>query len=284
MKKFFILLLLASHAFADGIGSGASYMYDSDGNSWFNANSWYMPTDSLGVRYGKTQYYTDSLDDSANRFSLVMNYKSDAVSVNGDLGVSKLGDKTFMIGDTTATKSVNEHVSVFVGTNGDVVDSETGITEQITYRGYDGGIEVFNDKVGAVASLKRTDFSDTNQRSGYAFKTYYVPVDGLSVYLSTKYYESSLKNNTSYFSPDELRRNSLGLSYRYLLGECLLSGYVELGYQDTKDFKETTNAFKVALGSKFSKFWRWQVAYMTDIESTSNYRYNFVTAEIFVNL
>lgn len=285
MKKiFFILLLLSTCAYADGVGTGASYMYDSDGNSWFNANSWYMPTDVLGVRYGKTQYYTDSVDDSSNRISLVTNYISNNLSVAGDLGVSKLGSKSFMIGDISFIKPVNNHFTAFIGGDGDIVDSEMGILKQIVYRGYNGGFEIYNDKFGAVAALRRTDFSDSNTRTGYQLKTYYSMFDGISLYLSTKYYESSIENNPNYFSPEELRRNSLGVSYRYRLGECLISGYVELGYQDTPDFRETTNAFKIAIGNKFAKFWHWQIAYMTDVESTSNYRYNFVTAEIYIPL
>lgn len=285
MKKILsILLLLSSYVNADGVGTGASYMYDSDGNSWFNANSWYMPIDSLGVRYGKTQYYTDTIDESANRISLVTNYVNRSMSIAGDIGVSKVGSKSFMIGDMSVIKSVNDHLTMFVGADGDIVDSEMGITNQIVYRGYNGGVEVYNDRFGAVAALKRTDFSDTNTRSGYVLKTYYSPFTGISLYVSTKYYESSLKNNPNYFSPDELRRNSLGVSYRYRFKEFLISGYAELGYQDTPDFRETTNAFKVAIGNRFAKSWNWQIAYMTDVESTSNYRYNFVTAEIFVNL
>lgn len=285
MKKILvILLLLSSYVNADGVGSGASYMYDSDGNSWFNANSWYMPTDVLGVRYGKTQYYTDSIDDSANRISLVTNYDKNSLVVTGDIGISKLGSKSFAIGDVSVSKRVGNHINLFAGANGDVVDSEMGITKQIVYRGYNGGVEIYNDKFGAVAALKRTDFSDSNARSGYLFKTYYSPLSGIALYVSTKYYESSIDSNPNYFSPAELRRNSLGVSYRYRLGECLISGYAELGYQDTPDFRETTNAFKIAISNKFAKFWNWQVAYMTDIESTSNYRYNFVTAEVFINL
>lgn len=285
MKKILvILLLLSSYVNADGIGSGASYMYDSDGNSWFNANSWYMPIDVLGVRYGKTQYYTDSIDDSANRISLVTNYASNNLSIAGDIGVSKLGSKSFVIGDFSIIKPVGSHVNVFAGADGDLVDSEMGITKQIVYHGYNGGVEIYNDKFGAVAALRRTDFSDSNTRSGYVLKTYYSPLSGISLYVSTKYYESSIKSNPNYFSPAELRRNSLGVSYRYRFNEFLISGYAELGYQDTPDFRETTNAFKISIGNKFAKFWNWQVAYMTDIESTSNYRYNFVTAEVFINL
>lgn len=283
MKKFLIPLMFASQAFADGVGGGFAYMYDSDGNSWFNASSMYMATDTLGVRYGKTQYYTDSVDDSANRLSLVVDHKSKYVSVVGEVGGSKLGDRSFLIGDITAYRAINKHLQVFIGGDGDVVDSEFGIAKQITYQGWNTGVEVFNDRFGATALLRETYFSDNNTRSGYMFRTFFVPTDGISVYVSTKNFDNS-QETKDYFSPTDLRRNSFGVTYRYAIKGLIVSGYAEVGYQETPDFNERANAFKLSISSGFSKLWKWRLSYVTDLEATSNYRYNLVSGEIFLPL
>jgi hypothetical protein len=283
MKKFLALLMFASQALADGVGGGFAYMYDSDSNSWFNASSMYMATDTLGVRYGKTQYHTASVDDSADRLSLLVDYKSDYYSIVGEVGGSKLGDKTFVIGDITAHHAINKNLQVFIGADGDVVDSEFGVAKQITYQGWNTGVEVFNDKFGATALVRETYFSDNNTRFGYMFRTFFVPTEGISVYVSTKSFDNS-QGTTDYFSPTDLRRNSLGVTYRYAIKDLIVSGYAEVGYQETPDFNERANAFKISISSGFSKLWKWRLSYVTDLESTSNYRYNLVSGEVFLPL
>lgn len=279
-----IIAILASQAQAKSVGVTTSITDDNEGSSSVHVDTSYMFNDNLGVRYGKTNYQTPAAIDLSNRYSLMLNTWVQGTRIFGDLGVGNISGKSYFIGDMTAYRTLNKHMAIFAGIDGDIVDSDRGIEETITYKGWTAGIDLYTDKFGITGSLREQNFTDGNIKEGWFAKLYYVPFNGISIYASTKHYNNSKENNGNYYSPGKYERDSVGIAYRYVIKDYLLSGHAEIGKQgSTADF-ENANAFKVSIGPAVRKKWTWRVSYLTDRSGDSNYRYNTLMAEIVYDL
>lgn len=284
LKLLIICAALSIPVHAKTVGMSASVTDDNEGNSSVHANSYYMVTDKLGVRYGKTNYHTPNAIDMANRFSLVVNTKIQNTKIFGDIGVGDISGKTYFIGDTTLYQTINKYLSIFAGIDGDIVDSDLGIAETITHKGWNAGVDLYNDHFGITGLVRESYFTDGNIREGWFVKLYYTPFDGVSIYTSTKHFHNSDEDNGNYYSPSNYERNSVGVSYNYVIKGLLLSGQIEAGKQGTNDDSEDANAFKVSIGPALKRSWSWRISYIADRSGESNYRYNTVVAEIVFDL
>lgn len=271
-------LLASSIATAYEVGSGVAFYSDNEGFDAQKTTAMAMVTDTLGVRYGKVNVQMPSLHEEGNNVTAVIRKIEHKYTVTGDLGIGSVGGKEFFVGDATAAYNFRDGLSVYGGVYGDLVDSEEGIMRGITYTGWNLGVDMYTKYYGATTQVQQTYYSNNNKLQGVFAKFYVTPLDGVSVYVSTRQKTNSKQDLGAFYSPEEYERYNVGLGFRRRLGPVLVSGFAETGKIES-DFEDGRgNAWRLSAQSYGLERLTWQLAISEDISDSTNYKYRMISA------
>lgn len=269
----------ASATQADYVSGNLGYLHDNEGMTITKYGVSGSTSDALGIRTQTILYDTPEYDTQGESLSALLDLKLGKDKVFGDLGLGRVQGETYFLGDLTWYKPLNTDLSVFAGINGDIVDSIQGVESGITQAGWNLGLDYEAKYLGGVLMVRENYYSNNNTQQGFLAKIYVSPVEGISVYMSTKQYTNSRANNGDFYSPDQYERYNLGLGYRRKIGAVIASGFIETGkiYEDSDSGRG--NAWRLSLASASIRPWHWQVSYTDDISESTNYKYRMILAE-----
>lgn len=253
---------------------------DTDGNTTDRSSVIIPLNKDLRLEYGNVRYRNNSASYSANELKANINLKRDDYSVNGVFGVASMGSKVYATGDVTATKHLNDNVSINAGTYAGIVDSEQGLINGTTVIGATVGAEYQNAIGGVVGSARAARFSNNNTQTGIYGKAYVNIVDGVNVYLATKQYGNSRPNNGDYFSPEDYKRYVIGLGFRHKFSDVTVSGYYERGIAKIDNTSSKVYAWKISADVPINKKWSSGVTAGYDTSNNSNYKYRYLQVHL----
>lgn len=286
MKRLLaVLLLVASSAYAGeqfkSLGGELTYARDTEGNSMVreDVNVWANTSKEdkqVGVRLTASQYSNAVRSHNATSVSVITDYKINDYRLTGNLGIGSLSSKVYLYGDMNASKKVNENLDVFAGVVGDVVDSVQGLANGVTYTGAYAGVDWYNDRGGATATVRQMQYSNSNTQSGWTGKAYLNVVDGVNVYVSTRQYHNSNPYNGFYYSPEDYARYNLGVGFRKRIADFVVAGFVETGRINADSTWSNAAAARLAVETpKKANGPIYGFAVGTDLSNASGYRYDY---------
>lgn len=275
-----LILLTPIYVFAGQVGTSASYYNDSDDVTIIKYGAWASSSDSISAKYTTVNYSMPGYDKTGSNLTALINAETvNQLTVQGELGVGILDGDSYFVGDISLNKVLNQHVSVFGGISGDVVDSADAIEKDITYVGWNAGIDLSSKYAGLVALIRENHYTDQNELNGWFAKAYVTPFDGIGFYASTKH----SKNNsptTDYYSPEDYKRHSLGISFRRRFENIVIGGFAETGNTYTNGDKGNGNAWRFYINRTITTPWEWSVSIAEDLSDSSNYEYRLIQASI----
>lgn len=274
------ILLISQPVLAGQIGSSASYYNDSDDVTIIKYGAWASSSDRVSVKYTTANYNMPGYDKTGSNLGLLFDLETfNQVKLQGELGLGSLGGNMYFVGDASITKVLNKNVSIFGGVSGDVVDSAKAIEQDITYTGWNSGVEFSNDLLGVVAVARKSYYTDNNEMTGWMSKAYIMPLDGISLYVSTKQNRNS--NPTGdYYSPKDYERYNIGIGFRRRFEEVTLGGFAETGNTSTNGDRGNGNAWRFYINSTRTTPWEWSFSIAEDLSDSSNYKYRMIQASI----
>jgi len=288
MKKLALALALsfATAAQADYLSGNVGYYNDNESMTVIKNSATVSMGfhDELGLRYASVQYDTPIFDTVADTLTAILNKKLGRGKIFGELGVGKHQGETYFVGDATYSYNVNDHLDVYGGVSGDLVDSVEGVRRGVTVRGWNAGLDYYTDNYGAVLSVRESYYSNGNTQPGWLAKAYINVLPGVNAYVSTRQWTNSDANNPDFYSPTDYERYNIGIAFRHRVSGVLLSGYLETGKIYEDDLSGRGNAWRISLSNLPEHPIQWSVSYTQDISNESNYEYDQILVEFKIPL
>ena len=230
----------------------------------------------IGVSFTESTYTTPTSSFGATTVSAIVDYKKGEYAVDGNAGVSMMV-KTYFTGDITGHRQVTigpVKADLGVTVYGDIVDSQVGLADKITYLGAALSGDISTDSFGVAGDIRQTNYTNNNTKTGWSIKGYAPIMDGVTIYLINKQYRNSNPFNGAYYSPESYRRTSVGMSFRQRFSDILISGKVEPGMTYTSDGRDSVYLWQ--LTAKYSVTSRLSIngTVGSDVDSASSYTFN----------
>lgn len=275
-----IMLLTSVYAFGGQVGSSASYYNDSDDVTIIKYGAWASSYDAVSAKYTTVHYSMPGYDKTGSNLTLLVDAETvNQLTIQGEMGIGMLDGNSYFVGDVSLTKVLNQHVSIFGGVSGDVVDSAKAIEKDTTYLGWNTGIDLSSKYAGLVALVRENHYTDNNELKGWFAKAYVTPFDGINFYASTKHSKNS-SPTTDYYSPEEYKRHSIGIGVRRRFENVVIGGFAETGNTYTNGDKGNGNAWRLYINRAITTPWEWSVSITEDLSDSSNYEYRLIQASI----
>lgn len=295
MKKLLSALLIAlvGSTYADQsvmLGGNVFQSIDSDKNAttrvtverWFDNNHEYVPRkipQDFGISYSQVMYRNSNSYHWAELVSVLADYRYKDYSVFGRAGIGTMStSKPYFAGDITASKVVNKDVTVYASVFGDVVDSDAGLKNGITYTGYNVSTDLYNRYGGVSLGAAQTFYSNGNIRNSGNVKLYADVVDGVNVYVRKNMYHNTQPYNAFFWSPDRYQRYLFGVGWRQRIPatNLIVSGWVDTGTQTVDNVRSPAHTARLTINQIPNKHGSWGVTFVSDLNQGSNYHYNSI--------
>lgn len=218
---------------------------DTDGTSIVSSFIGLSTISSFIPVYSLTYVEAGNYSGTNNGIGGFFDWSDNKISLNGySLAVRHTeSNELFYMGDMNLSYKINKNLDISLGVFGDLVDTEKSLENGIVFKGYSVGFDVYNNHVGLASSVRQAFYSNNNTQNRYDIKGYVSVLDGLSLYISHRFFENNLPLNGMYWSPDEYDRTMIGISFRKRLGEYLVYGYGEGGQGTASYYFENNESY-----------------------------------------
>lgn len=183
-------------------------------NTIISANPSFTPSDIAEIRANASQWANENIIAS---------------------GGNSNGSKQNVAAEIEVRLTLTDSLNVGVSASTDIVASEKGLQNGITYTSVSGDVDLqLSEHLGVTFVAADTMFSDDNNRILFASKANYVvfPEYGISTFYRVKAQWNSNPATGNYFSPDHLFENAFGVSFRKNFEGLVYTASIDYGFQN----------------------------------------------------
>lgn len=233
------IILISVNTYAQQITLQMNGSNDSDGLNILKTSLYLTHNPSINyisaisIAHTDIRIFDDNIKYNGTREAIMINLLSNNTKLDIDVGGVFLNNNTYLTGDITLTHNFNDYYILTLSTINDFVDNDISIRNRIYHTTYLANLDYEKNRWFASGTIGTSFYSNDNRRDFIRLKLGYIlfPEIGLSSYIRTYNYQNSEPNQIYYFDPDKYNRYLIGVQFRKIIYDTILTAHIDGGTQ-----------------------------------------------------